>query len=56
MQIKRQVKAIEAGETIVQETRLWDEGKQLTKSMQQAGRQRLPLHPRPGSWSDRGER
>ena len=32
-EIKRQVKAIEAGETIVQETRLWDEGKQLTKSM-----------------------
>ena len=27
------MKAIEAGETIVQETRLWDEGKQLTKSM-----------------------
>ncbi len=32
-EIKRQVKAIESGETIVQETRLWDEGKQLTKSM-----------------------
>ena len=32
-EIKRQVRAIEAGETIVQETRLWDEGKQLTKSM-----------------------
>jgi len=32
-EIKRQVKAIEAGEAIVQETRLWDEGKQLTKSM-----------------------
>ena len=32
-EIKRQVKAIEAGETIVRETRLWDEGKQLTKSM-----------------------
>ena len=32
-EIKRQVKAIEAGETIVQETRLWDESKQLTKSM-----------------------
>ena len=32
-EIKRQVKAIEAGEAIVQETRLWDEGKQLTRSM-----------------------
>ena len=32
-EMKRQVKAIEAGEAIVQETRLWDEGKQLTKSM-----------------------
>jgi aspartyl-tRNA(Asn)/glutamyl-tRNA(Gln) amidotransferase subunit B len=32
-EIGRQIKAIEAGELIVQETRLWDEGKQLTKSM-----------------------
>ena len=32
-EIQRQIKAIEAGEAIVQETRLWDEGKQLTKSM-----------------------
>ena len=32
-EMKRQVKAIEAGEEIVQETRLWDEGKQLTRSM-----------------------
>ena len=32
-EMKRQVKAIEAGEAIVQETRLWDEGKQLTRSM-----------------------
>jgi aspartyl-tRNA(Asn)/glutamyl-tRNA(Gln) amidotransferase subunit B len=32
-EIKRQVKAYEAGEPVVQETRLWDEGKQLTKSM-----------------------
>jgi len=32
-EIQRQIKAIEAGEPIVQETRLWDEGKQLTKSM-----------------------
>jgi len=32
-EIQRQIKAIEAGETIRQETRLWDEGKQLTRSM-----------------------
>ena len=32
-EIQRQIKAYEAGEPIVQETRLWDEGKQLTKSM-----------------------
>jgi aspartyl-tRNA(Asn)/glutamyl-tRNA(Gln) amidotransferase subunit B len=32
-EIKRQVKAYETGEPVVQETRLWDEGKQLTKSM-----------------------
>ncbi|MCP9850040.1 Asp-tRNA(Asn)/Glu-tRNA(Gln) amidotransferase subunit GatB [Cyanobium sp. Morenito 9A2] len=32
-EIARQIKAIEAGEPIAQETRLWDEGKQLTKSM-----------------------
>ncbi|CAK6690247.1 Aspartyl/glutamyl-tRNA(Asn/Gln) amidotransferase subunit B [Synechococcus sp. CBW1107] len=32
-EIARQVKAIEAGEPIRQETRLWDESKQLTKSM-----------------------
>jgi aspartyl-tRNA(Asn)/glutamyl-tRNA(Gln) amidotransferase subunit B len=32
-EIQRQIKAYEAGEPVVQETRLWDEGKQLTKSM-----------------------
>ncbi|ERN41619.1 aspartyl/glutamyl-tRNA(Asn/Gln) amidotransferase, B subunit [Rubidibacter lacunae KORDI 51-2] len=32
-EIARQVKAIESGEDIVQETRLWDEGKQRTTSM-----------------------
>jgi aspartyl-tRNA(Asn)/glutamyl-tRNA(Gln) amidotransferase subunit B len=32
-EIARQIKAIEAGEPIFQETRLWDEGKQLTRSM-----------------------
>ena len=32
-EIQRQIKAYESGEPIVQETRLWDEGKQLTKSM-----------------------
>jgi aspartyl-tRNA(Asn)/glutamyl-tRNA(Gln) amidotransferase subunit B len=32
-EIARQIKAIEAGELIRQETRLWDESKQLTKSM-----------------------
>ncbi len=32
-EIKRQVRAYESGEAVVQETRLWDEGKQLTKSM-----------------------
>ncbi len=32
-EIQRQTRAYEAGETVVQETRLWDEGKQLTKSM-----------------------
>lgn len=32
-EIQRQIKAIEAGEPIHQETRLWDEGRQLTKPM-----------------------
>lgn len=32
-EIQRQIKAIESGEPIVQETRLWDEGGQRTKSM-----------------------
>jgi len=32
-EIKRQSKAYESGEEVKQETRLWDEGKQLTKSM-----------------------
>jgi aspartyl-tRNA(Asn)/glutamyl-tRNA(Gln) amidotransferase subunit B len=32
-EIQRQIKAIESGETIHQETRLWDESKQLTKTM-----------------------
>ena len=32
-EIQRQIKAYEAGEPVVQETRLWDEGKQLTRSM-----------------------
>ena len=32
-EIKRQIKAYESGEEVKQETRLWDEGKQLTKSM-----------------------
>jgi aspartyl-tRNA(Asn)/glutamyl-tRNA(Gln) amidotransferase subunit B len=32
-EIQRQIKAYETGELVVQETRLWDEGKQLTKSM-----------------------
>ena len=32
-EIARQIKAYESGEPVVQETRLWDEGKQLTKSM-----------------------
>jgi len=32
-EIARQIKAIEAGEPIFQETRLWDEGKQHTRSM-----------------------
>jgi len=32
-EIQRQIKAYEAGERVAQETRLWDEGKQLTKSM-----------------------
>ena len=32
-EIQRQIKAYEAGEPVLQETRLWDEGKQLTKSM-----------------------
>ncbi len=32
-EISRQVKAIQTGERIVQETRLWDEGNQCTKSM-----------------------
>jgi aspartyl-tRNA(Asn)/glutamyl-tRNA(Gln) amidotransferase subunit B len=32
-EIARQIKAYEAGEPVVQETRLWDETKQLTKSM-----------------------
>ena len=32
-EIQRQIKAYEAGEPVVQETRLWDEAKQLTRSM-----------------------
>tara|TARA_Y100001968_G_scaffold333671_1_gene398223 strand:+ start:17010 stop:18485 length:1476 start_codon:yes stop_codon:yes gene_type:complete len=32
-EIKRQIEAYELGESVVQETRLWDESKQLTKSM-----------------------
>jgi len=32
-EIKRQIKAYESGESVIQETRLWDENKQLTKSM-----------------------
>jgi aspartyl-tRNA(Asn)/glutamyl-tRNA(Gln) amidotransferase subunit B len=32
-EIERQIKAYETGEPVVQETRLWDEGKQITKSM-----------------------
>ena len=32
-EIKRQIKAYESGEDVKQETRLWDESKQLTKSM-----------------------
>ena len=32
-EIQRQIKAYETGEPVVQETRLWDEGKQVTKSM-----------------------
>ncbi len=32
-EIQRQIKAYEAGEPVLQETRLWDEGKQLTRSM-----------------------
>ncbi|MFM2432383.1 MAG: Aspartyl/glutamyl-tRNA(Asn/Gln) amidotransferase subunit [Cyanobacteriota bacterium] len=32
-EIERQIAANESGETIVQETRLWDEGKQETRSM-----------------------
>jgi aspartyl-tRNA(Asn)/glutamyl-tRNA(Gln) amidotransferase subunit B len=32
-EIQRQIKCYETGEPVVQETRLWDEGKQLTKSM-----------------------
>ncbi|BAD79576.1 glutamyl-tRNA(Gln) amidotransferase subunit B [Synechococcus elongatus PCC 6301] len=32
-EIERQIRCLETGEPIVQETRLWDEGKQVTKSM-----------------------
>ena len=32
-EIGRQIKAYELGESVIQETRLWDESKQLTKSM-----------------------
>ncbi len=32
-EIRRQIKAYESGEEVKQETRLWDEAKQLTKSM-----------------------
>ncbi len=32
-EIKRQIQAYSNGETVIQETRLWDESKQLTKSM-----------------------
>jgi len=32
-EIHRQIRAYEGGQNVVQETRLWDEGKQVTKSM-----------------------
>ena len=32
-EIQRQIQAYEGGEIVLQETRLWDEGKQITKSM-----------------------
>ncbi len=32
-EVKRQIELVESGETIVQETRLWDEQKQMTASM-----------------------
>ena len=32
-EMQRQIRAYEAGEPVVQETRLWDEGKQVTRSM-----------------------
>ena len=32
-EVKRQIKAYESGQLVVQETRLWDENQQLTKSM-----------------------
>ena len=32
-EIQRQIKAYEGGEVVIQETRLWDESRQLTKSM-----------------------
>jgi aspartyl-tRNA(Asn)/glutamyl-tRNA(Gln) amidotransferase subunit B len=32
-EIQRQIKAYEAGEPVLQETRLWDEARQITKSM-----------------------
>ena len=46
-EIKRQIKAYESGEPIVQETRLGDEGKQSPRAVQQGGASDYRAFPDP---------
>jgi len=46
-EIERQIAALEAGERIVMETRLWEEGSQRTISMQQEGSSDYRYFPEP---------
>ena len=51
-EIRRQTKALEQGETIIQETRRWNPEQKYTTSMRTKGNgSRLPLLSRPGSYA-----